>query len=363
MVFTRKISDQDLAYARYAIEDKNLSASYIISKLKISKSAYYRIRQELKEGKPRKRSENKGGRPRKIDQRTERALIRAVGKLRKAEGQFTSKRLMEVTNIDRKNISDRTVRRALNRNGYKFLQARKKGILTEKDLKLRHQFARTMQKTYPKELWTDQINFYLDGVSFYYKRNPADQAKAPRGRVWRKSSEGLELGCTAKGSKEGSGTTKVVKLIVAISYDKGVIDCEQYDTMNGAYFKSYVKRKFPELFDKAAKLGRLWIQDGDPNQNCAACRAEFQRLDAQLLPIPPRNPDLNPIENIFNSVRRKLSRQAIEKNITKESYEEFSQRVINAITTIEVTAINKIIDSMNRRITELIKNKGRRLKY
>ena len=35
-------------------------------------------------------------------------------------------------------------------------------------------------------------------------------------------------GCTAKGKKEGSGG-KMVKLIVAISYNKGVIDCEQYE--------------------------------------------------------------------------------------------------------------------------------------
>jgi len=34
-------------------------------------------------------------------------------------------------------------------------------------------------------------------------------------------------GCTAKGSKEGSGA-KVVKVIVAISYGKGAIVCHQY---------------------------------------------------------------------------------------------------------------------------------------
>ena len=36
-------------------------------------------------------------------------------------------------------------------------------------------------------------------------------------------SEGVARGCTAKGSKEGTGG-KLVKLIVAVSYSHGVIE-------------------------------------------------------------------------------------------------------------------------------------------
>ena len=56
-----------------------------------------------------------------------------------------------------------------------------------------------------------------------------------------------------KGKKEGSGG-KLVKLIMAISYGKAVIDCEQYAKMSGFYFKDYITRKFPVLFEKADKL-------------------------------------------------------------------------------------------------------------
>ena len=63
-----------------------------------------------------------------------------------------------------------------------------------------------MKKNYSPEVWTDSVAFNLDGVhvSFYYKTNPADQAKAPHSGIWRKKSEGLMQGCTAKGSKVGS---------------------------------------------------------------------------------------------------------------------------------------------------------------
>ena len=49
-----------------------------------------------------------------------------------------------------------------------------------------------------------------------------DQARAPKGRVWRKKSEGLTQGCLAKGRKVGT-EGKVAKFIVAISYRKGIL--------------------------------------------------------------------------------------------------------------------------------------------
>ena len=65
--------------------------------------------------------------------------------------------------------------------------------------------------------------FYLDAVSFTYKRNPLDQARAPKSQIGRKRGEGLTTGCLAKGKKEGTGG-KYVRPIVAISYCKGVIE-------------------------------------------------------------------------------------------------------------------------------------------
>jgi hypothetical protein len=47
------------------------------------------------------------------------------------------------------------------------------------------------------------IHFFLNGVSFAYKRNPFDQGSLPKGRIWQKPGKGLDYGCTAKGMKEG----------------------------------------------------------------------------------------------------------------------------------------------------------------
>lgn len=75
----------------------------------------------------------------------------------------------------------------------------------------------------------NNICFYLEGVSFYHKYNPLDDARVPKGKIWRKRKEGLSV--TAKGTHVGSGG-RVVKMIVAISYGKGVIYCEQYEKLD-----------------------------------------------------------------------------------------------------------------------------------
>ena len=105
----------------------------------------------------------------------------------------------------------------------------------------------------------------MDGVSFIHKYNPSDQARAPEGRIWRKPSGGLSYGCTAKGAHSGSGG-RVAKFMVAVSYgNRAAILCEQYEKLNGRYFKSLVEREFPRMFNIAAKEGpKLFIQGPKP---------------------------------------------------------------------------------------------------
>ena len=48
--------------------------------------------------------------------------------------------------VNLKYVSSRTVRRLLNKNGYRYLQARKKGILSDMDIRRRSQFAKKNEK-------------------------------------------------------------------------------------------------------------------------------------------------------------------------------------------------------------------------
>ena len=97
-------------------------------------------------------------------------------------------------------------------------------------------------------------------------------------------------------------------------------------------------------------------------QGAARCPSA-REFGGVLFAIPARSPDLNPIENFFHLVARRLQLQAVTKNIIRESFDEFSTRVINCIFNFSVQEINKIIDSMDKRIRLVISSKGQRIKY
>jgi hypothetical protein len=219
-----------------------------------------------------------------------------------------------------------------------------------------------MIKKYPAHFWTHDVAFYLDGVSFVYKTNPAEQARAPGSRIWRKRSHGLKRGCTSKGRKEGTGG-KYVRLMVAISYGKGIIVCEPYKNMSGEYFVSFIRKNFEDMFDDAGKDSFTWIQDGDPSQNSKIAQCAMKDVNAKLLSIPPRSPDINPIENVFHLVHKRLSEDALEKEIGKETIQDFEKRVIDSLYSIPHDTINNTIASMDKRLRKIIRNKGCRIKY
>ena len=80
--------------------------------------------------------------------------------------------------------------------------------MSQTDKEKRVEFARKMQANYSPSVWTDTIAFYLDGVSFVHKTNPMDQARAPKGRVWRKKSEGLTQSWNGRESCQDDGSNK-----------------------------------------------------------------------------------------------------------------------------------------------------------
>lgn len=372
MVFEGKISAELRAYVRYLRSESHLSLRDIASMCDISYGSAQRFAKSSlpkitkvpsRKSKPGQCKEHlRVGRPKGMSARTERYVERELNKMREDQGTFYISDLMANTGLTSDMVSERTVRRSLNRKGYGFFQSRRKGVLNLNDYKQRLKFARANTKKYPAEFWSDGISFYLDAVKFVYKTKPGEQARAPGTRTWRKKSYGLNRGSTAKGRKEGTGG-RYVKLIVAITYGKGVIACEPYEEMNGEYFASFIDNNFREMFDTAEKDSTTWIQDGDPSQNSALAKAAMKRVKANLLNIPARSPDINPIENIFHLASRKLKHEAIRMRIEKEDFDEFQARVINVIYGIPVVTINNTIASMDKRLREIIEKHGGRTKY
>ena len=79
---------------------------------------------------------------------------------------------------------------------------------------------------------------------------------------------------------------------------------------------------------------------------------------ARLFSIPPRSPDFNPNENAFNFVQSKLHREKLDRNISQETFHQFSTSVKETIMIYPLETVDKIIESMDSRISKVIKSKG-----
>ena len=62
---------------------------------------------------------------------------------------------------------------------------------------------------------------------------------------------------------------------------------------------------------------KRFLQDGCPVKNSKKASLALDIVGAIKFSIPPRSPDFNTIENIFNYVKSELRTQAFEKNIKR----------------------------------------------
>lgn len=358
----QKIPPDVSVYLRYLYQDLHLRGKALVDRFpRYSRASIYRHAKKPIGVTPEDKRHGNKGRPPILTERDKRCILRELPRIEAEHGSYTVKHVLVETNLYNK-VSRRTVGRFLNKQGLRYLHTRKKGLMSRQDLKKRVKFARKV-KTVNQTVWTEGISFYLDGVGFVHKTNPRDEAMSPRGMAYRRKGEGLELGKTSKGRKEGVNGS-VAKYIVCISYSKGVICCEQYQHMSGQYFKSFIEEHFGTIFAKSnAPQVKRFLQDGDPSQNSKICRLAMERMGVTMFPIPPRSPDINPIENLFNCIKDKLAKDAIALNIIKETWEEFCARVESTLKNFDKKVIDDTILSMNKRMDLIIKGKGKRLKY
>ena len=334
---------------------------------RISKSSAHRYYKDKTRILQRKKSPtmHRSGRKSKFTSRDIRSLERALKTLRKQSVNFSAMDVVREAGFRGDEASERTFRRYLNQLGYKFMVCRKKGLLNENDRVKILRYAREMNTILKQQpnYYKDHVAFYLDGVSFVHKYNPYRESLSPRGRVWRKPGEGLSI--TAKGSKDLPAGRRV-HCLVAIAYGKGVILVEEYERMNGQYFSTFISEHLNLAFGKAGPKYnslRMFCMDNDPSQNSQQALAEIAKKEASMHAIPARSPDLNPIENIFHTAKSILQEQAINNQIKTESLSDFTRRVTSTLWNLNAQDIDKVIDTMPKRVQNIIVSKGNRTKY
>lgn len=329
--------------------------------VKYPKTTLYRhAKMPLADDQFDKRKQNKGRR-KLITQRDKNAIKRNISILRETNGTFSSKDLQQSVGLSDK-MSNSTFRRGLYKMGYSWRNTRRKGKVLPSDLKKRLEFCRKVKRNNLNgDFWTHGLALYIDGVGFEYKSNPYEHAKALTSREWRMINEGLDINCTSKGKKEGK---TVSSFMVGMTFDKGVVMCVPLTQgVTGEYYAELIKTDVKIALQNSGKTCNRILQDGDPSQNSKRARDEFHHQNIKLFKIPPRSPDLNPIENLFNQVRQTIRTDSLRKRLLQESKKHFTDRVRDLLLSYDVERINNLILSMPKRIDMVIAAKGQRIKY
>lgn len=133
----------------------------------------------------------------------------------------------------------------------------------------------------------------------------------------------------------------------------------------GEYQRVLMDTLLPQGCEKmGGTLGSAWVfqQDNDPTHKAAPQVVEAYNKaygsSISVLPAwPPSSPDLNPIENVWAVVQRKVNRRGCN------SFEEFKAAVVEELQSFSKKSVINLYASMSKRISCLITNKGGRTGY
>ena len=89
----------------------------------------------------------------------------------------------------------------------------------------------------------------------------------------------------------------------------------------------------------------------------------MEKVGCRLFKIPARFLDVNTFENVSHLIGKKLREAAVSRNLTKETFRQFSKRIIHTVLAFPTDVIDKTIESMSRRIDNVIECRRQRTMY
>ncbi len=173
-------------------------------------------------------------------------------------------------------------------------------------------------------------------------------------RVWRKSEEAQNPCCLKSSVKFPQSV-----MIWAAMSSAGVGPlCFLKSTVNAAIYQEILEHFMLPSADKLyGDADFIFQQDLAPAHTAKGTKSWFNDHGVTVLDWPANSPDLNPIENLWGIVKRKM------RDTRPNNADDLKATVKETWASIPPQQCHKLITSMPRRIEAVIKAKGAPTKY
>ena len=321
----------------------NFSVRIIEEVLKYSKSTIQNVISAYKNDGLEKRP-SQSGRPIIISERDNHHLIRILNKNRRTNVKELCEDFITSTST---NVSSVTLRRHLHKNNIHGRVGAKKSFINAANKIKRLNWAKTRKNwvnQWENIIWSGESKFEVFG---------GDGKKY----VWRNPQEKYDPKCLIPTFKSGQESVMVWGCFIRNKLGP-LVRLEGKITAK-IYIDMLKNNLIPFINSLENKENYIFQEDNAPIHTAKIAKKWKEDNNITSLPWPAQSPDLNPIENLWNELDKKVrSHKPLPKN-----KEELWQILQKEWVKLEKDMYKNLVDSMPRRIAAVIENKGYPTKY
>lgn len=283
----------------------------------------------------------RSGRKRCTTKRTDRQIVNLVSKQR----SITAKEIQNVIQTEKQRVCLKTISNRLHENKFFGGFATKKPKISEKNRKLRLEFAKKYVKMpitfWNRIIWSDESKFELINS----KR---------RIRVYKRRGEGLNPSTTQPTVKHSKSV-----MVWGCVAGSGVGNLTEVSTkMNAEVYVNILDNNLVQSADELKIRDNFMFQsDNDPKHTSKLAKKWLNDNNIETIEWPPQSPDLTFIENLWDFV---------DRNITSDkrtSISMFRKAIFETWKNTPQELIDKCVDSIPRRLEAVIGANGLNTNY
>lgn len=334
-----------------ALIESGLNQSQVARQLNLSRYSVRRVYQRYQATGGYQRRQG-SGRPRATTERDNRFLMTMSLRNRRLNAVQLGQRLQEAREVE---VSRWTVRRRLREGGLTAHRPATGPKLTPAHRQARLQFAREhlnwTEEQWRTVLFSDECRMCLHGND-------------GRGRVYRRSGERFAQCCIAERVSYGGGSCMFwggmsMEAKTELVFITGPNTGRQ---SRGLTSRRYIEEVLEcQVVPYAGYIGEnfLFMQDNARPHTAGIVYEYLQEVDVSVMEWPARSPDLNPIEHLWDELKRRVR----GRNAPPSTLQELQQAIAEEWEATPQDLIKTLVKSMNTRMESVIQARGGNTSY